>query len=60
MFSRESLGYGIRNHPGLDDYTNLRNAGRLHFSPDIASHETPLAAFRKRKAAYEARRQNDG
>ena len=36
--------------PALSAYVHHYNERRLHFSLDIDDHETPLMAFRNRKA----------
>ena len=55
-----SLEEEIRNYEDLDDYIEYYNTDRPHFSLDIDNYETPLMAFRNKKAADEIRRQNPG
>ena len=43
---------------GLDDYIEYYNTDRLHFSLDIDNYETPLMAFRNKRATDEIRQQN--
>lgn len=53
-----SLEDEIWHYQNLDDYIEYYNTDRLHFSLDIDNYETPLMAFRKKKATDEIRNQN--
>ncbi len=48
----------IWHYKDLDDYVEYYNTDRLHFSLDIDNYETPLMAFRNKRAADETRQQN--
>ena len=48
----------IPHYNGLDDYIEYYNTDRLHFSLDTDNYETPLMAFRNRRATDETRREN--
>lgn len=52
-----SLEEKIPRRDGPDDY-KYYNADRLYFSLDIDNYETPLIAFRNKKATDQIRRQN--
>ena len=47
----------IWHYGGLDGYIEYYT-DRLHFSLDIDNYETPLMAFRNKRATDEIRRQN--
>ncbi len=53
-----SIEEEIRNYDSLDAYVDYYNERRLHFSLDIDNYETPLIAFRNKKAT-EAIRKDD-
>ena len=52
-----SIEEEIWHYGGLDDYIEYYT-DRLHFSLDIDNYETPLMAFRNKRAADEIRQQN--
>ena len=45
----------IWHYGNLDDYIEYYNTDRLHFSLDMDNNETPLMAFRNKKASDEIR-----
>ena len=53
-----SIEEEIWHYGELDDYIEYYNTDRLHFSLDIDNYETPLMAFRNKRATDEIRRQN--
>ncbi len=53
-----SIEEEIWHYDGLDDYVEYYNTDRLHFSLDIDNYETPLMAFRNKRATDEIRQQN--
>ena len=53
-----SIEEEIWNYESLDAYIDYYNERRLHFSLDIDNYETPLMAFRNKRAT-EAIRKND-
>ena len=53
-----SIEEEIWHYGGLDDYIEYYNTDRLHFSLDIDNYETPLMAFRNKRATDEIRKQN--
>ncbi len=48
----------IWHYKDLDDYIEYYNTDRLHFSLDIDNYETPMMAFRNKRATDEIRQQN--
>ena len=50
-----SLEDEIWHYGDLDDYIEYYNTDRLHFSLDMDNYETPLMAFRNKKASDEIR-----
>ena len=54
----KSLEDEIWNYPGLDDYIEYYNTDRLHFSLDMDNYETPMMAFRNKRADEETRTHN--
>ena len=54
----KSIEEEIWHYDGLDDYIKYYNTDRLHFSLDIDNYETPLMAFRNKRATDEIRQQN--
>ena len=40
----------IWHYKNLDDYVEYHNTNRLHFSLDIDNYETPMMAFRNKRA----------
>ena len=48
----------IWNYSSLADYIEYYNTDRLHFSLDTNNYETPMMAFRNKKATAEIRHQN--
>ena len=53
-----SIEEEIWHYDELDDYIEYYNTDRLHFSLDIDNYETPLMAFRNKRATDEIRQQN--
>ena len=54
----KSLEDEIWNYPNLDDYIEYYNTDRLHFSLDMDNYETPMMAFRNKRADEETRTHN--
>ena len=54
----KSLEDEIWNYPSLDDYIEYYNTDRLHFSLDMDNYETPMLAFRNKRADEETRAHN--
>ena len=54
----KSLEDEIWNYASLDDYIEYYNTDRLHFSLDMDNYETPMMAFRNKKADEETRMRN--
>ena len=53
-----SLEDEIWHYSSLSDYIEYYNTDRLHFSLDINNYETPMMAFRNKKATNDIRHQN--